>query len=326
MTFPADSSRVDAVLPQPNHSGYVGKPCAFGLHDIECPPGDQYQSLAGPDYLQNPAEQHSVQYVRIGKWRAQGVQESYWAWGMGTPASKHTTHEEQAGYASFTRAQWLGLPEAVGSSYTKAGDGSTATYTADDAQFMADQFDGIAGDYADWCQRNGYTPHLGTMDELARTCNGEELGILFTHAMASQLPNTTTVHTDPGPNYPLTELIALASAKFSGVTSPTTPVTPTTPATPTPPTEDEQIMAAADDILAAIQGDRNNTQAELRAEVRAATGRIMTDNRAQTKALGAALVAAITAGGTPTTIAAAVDKSLTDNFAAVDAALAKDAS
>ena len=225
MSFAPDSSRVDVVLAQPNHSGEVGKPCAFGLHDIECPPGDQYRSLAGPDYLQNPAEQHSVQYVRIGKWRAQGVPESEWAWGMGTPASKHTTHEEQAGYASFSRSQWLGTPDAVGTTYTRP-NGLTVVFTAADAQFMADQFEGVAGDYADWCKRNGYTPKLGTMDELARTCNGEQLGILFTHAMASRLPNTTTVHTDPGPSYPLDRLIVRATQIFNGDTAPSKPSTP----------------------------------------------------------------------------------------------------
>lgn len=251
MAFAADSSRVDAVLPQPNHSGYVGKPCAFGIHDIECPPGDRYQSLAGPDYLQNPEGQHSVQYVRIGKWRAQGVPETQWAWGMGTPASKHTTHEEQAGYASFTRAQWLGDASAVNSTYQRP-NGDVSTYTADDAQFMADQLDGLAGDYADWCKRWGYTPRLGTMDDLARTCQGEELGIAFTHAMASQLPNTTTVHTDPGENYPLDVFIAKAQNAFNGNVIIVSPASGTTDNPPPTPPKDWFDMATQEDLAAVI--------------------------------------------------------------------------
>jgi hypothetical protein len=236
-----DSSLAVGFFQQPNSSGDNGtKPCAYGVHSIECPPAikqpgngwfdRKYASLMGPDYLQNPVQQHSVQYGLFGSVAIQGLLESWWAWGMGTPGSKHTTHVEQAGYASFTDAQWRGSPAAVGSTYVRAGDGVVATYTADDAEAMASQFDLQARMYADWCHRNGYTPKLGTMDELHRTTQGEQLGVAFTHAMASQLPNTTTFHTDPGDRYPMADMVALATEYFNGTPAPTP--------TPSPPGDD----------------------------------------------------------------------------------------
>ena len=236
-TFQADSSLVAGVFPQPNHSGDNGvKPGAFGVHDIECPPavkqaasnwfGRLYASLFGPDYLQNPAEQHSVQYGIFGNVILQGIPESWWAWGMGTPCSRYTTHVEQSGYASFTEAQWRGRASAIGTTFSRASDGVVVTYTAEMAEAMSTQFTTMATLYADWCKRNGYIPKLGTLDELIRTTQGEKLGILFTHAMASQVPNTTTYHTDPGSNYPVQGLVDLALQIFLGVNPTPTPPAP----------------------------------------------------------------------------------------------------
>lgn len=249
-----DSPLALGFYQQPNSSGDNGtKPCAFGVHDIECPPAilqpgngwydRKYASLMGPDYLQNKAEEHSVQYGIFGSVILQGLLESWWAWGMGTPASKHTTHVEQSGYASFTTAQWLGQASAIGTSYTRASDGVVQTYDAACAEAMAAQFHAMASLYADWCHRNGYVPKLGTMDELERTCRGEQLGILFTHAMASQIPGTTTFHTDPGSNYPVQKLVDAATLIYHGVTPPAPK--PPTPKPPVPdPPKDEPLSAA----------------------------------------------------------------------------------
>jgi hypothetical protein len=210
----------------------------FGVHSVECPPLPKYFSLLR-DYLY-PSKDASVQYLRAGSQRGQSVPEVVWAWGMGRPASKYTTHNEQTGYASMSREQWLGDPAAVGSQF-QLPNGSYMTYTEEMAQCMRDQINGLAADYADWCHRRGFTPHLGDQNEILRGCNGEDVGCAFFHYQASKLPGTTTNHSDPGEGrYPADVFIAKALAIYNGGSPVVTPASPNQE-------EDEDMALSPDD-------------------------------------------------------------------------------
>lgn len=213
VSFSPDSSFVSQVLPQPNYTaGPVSKSYVV-LHDIECPPGSGWaESLGGPNYLQNPAEQHSVHYIVDADSVVQGRPESDWAWGCGTPGSKHGIQIEQAGYASFTRAQWLGT--AAGSTYTRP-NGQQASYSEQDGRDMASQLDLLAKLIADICKRYGWTPEWATDAEIRAAANGAPLGKLSYHAQITRAVGGT-VHTDPGDNYPFDVLAAKAAAYLAG--------------------------------------------------------------------------------------------------------------
>lgn len=267
ITFTADSDNVEVVLPSGSTSGYVGAPGMFGIHSIECPPLPKYFSLL-QDYLFSD-QNASVQYLRAGSRRGQSVPEQVWAWGMGMPASKHTTHNEQTGYASMSREQWLGLDSAVGSYFVNP-NGVQIQFTSEMAQCMRDQMDGLAADYADWCHRYQFTPHMGDQAEILRGCDGEAVGCAFFHYQASKLPGSTTSHHDPGEgSYPEDVFLAKALAAFSGRTGGSTPATPTIPLTPDAPapvlvfpppppeglTMDTQVRAAFDALYKKIDAN-----------------------------------------------------------------------
>lgn len=243
MTFPADSYLVSSVLPEPNHSGYSTKDYVV-VHDIECPPGpDWAESLGGPNYLQDPSEQHSVHYVVDSNSVIQGLPESLWAWGTGCPGSAHGIHIEQAGYASFNRDQWLGSSSVIGSEYTRPNR-DIVTYTATDASSMSSQIDLLARLIADIHKRNGWT-NIGWMSD--SEVQSASQGNSTTNHMTTHLQITNsvggTVHTDPGPNYPKDALVAKVQAYYGGATVPTPH---TISAIPTPPVQNGFLMALSD--------------------------------------------------------------------------------
>lgn len=227
----ADSSLVSSVKLSPSNSG-TGYSKTFGvLHDIECPPGASWaESLGGPSYMQNPANKVSVQYIVDADSVVQTGTESTWCWGAGPYANRRSIQIEQAGYASFTKAQWLGSSSAIGSTYTRP-NGAVVTYTAADAASMASQFKLLARLIADISKRHGWSCERASDSELHRASSGENIGKWVRHADVSRVLGGTG-HTDPGPNYPFDELMAAARGESVPSNPPVTP----TPAPPTPST------------------------------------------------------------------------------------------
>jgi hypothetical protein len=237
MSFTPDSSLVSVVLEEPNHSG-VSPKSYIVVHDIECPPGSDWaESLGGPNYLQNPAEQSSVNYIVDADSIVQGLPENVWAWGCGTPGSSHGIHIEQAGYASLSRSQWLGEASAAGSTYERP-DGSHPEFTTQDAKDMASQMELLAKLMADIIKRHGWSATWMTNDDVIRVARngGTAPNNVTTHVQITDSVGGT-VHTDPGPNYPKDVLISKVASYLSGVT----PKPPVPPTPPTPPQEDDDM-------------------------------------------------------------------------------------
>lgn len=258
-SFSADSHLVSKVLPQPNYTAGVYAKYYIVLHDIECPPGPEWaESLGGPNYLQNPAEQHSVHYVVDSDSIIQGRKETDWAWGCGSPGSKHGIHIEQAGYASFSRDQWLGNAASVNTSYLRP-NGARVTFTAQDAKDMAAQMNLLARLMADIIQRNGMRAEWASASEAQAMVNGNSgINKQLSHARVTSWIGGTQ-HTDPGEHYPYDVLISKIEAVLNGgsVSSPTV----STPAKPAPapvPQEDElsaqDVKEIKDAVTAAVAG------------------------------------------------------------------------
>ncbi len=233
MSFNADSPLVTVVLEEPNHSGYSDKDYIV-VHDIECPPGQGWaQSLGGPNYLQNPNEQASVHYIVDATQIVQGLPESLWAWGTGSPGSEHGIHIEQAGYASFTRDQWLGSAAAIGSQYSRP-NGTVVTYTAQDATDMGTQLTLYAHLIADIHQRHGWgSPNWMGDAELISATQGNATANHVTMHRQITADVGGTVHSDPGPDYPTDVLILQAQTIYGGGSQNPTPATPAPAPAPT---------------------------------------------------------------------------------------------
>lgn len=207
-----DTSLPVALLPSPNISGTGYSKTFLCIHSIECPPGTSWaESLGGPAYMQNPASKVSVAYIVDADSIAQTAQEDAWTWSAGPYANRRGLHIEQAGYASFTRAQWLGLTEAIGTTYQRP-NGSTVTYTAQDAADMASQLRLLALLVADIAKRHGWALRHLTADQLRAASAGTDIGGgVVEHRDVSQILGGTS-HTDAGDGYPLDELLAAAIA------------------------------------------------------------------------------------------------------------------
>lgn len=256
MSFSADSYLVTSVLPQPNYTSGVYSKFYIVLHDIECPPGPEWaESLGGPNYLQNPAEQHSVHYVVDSDSVVQGRKETDWAWGCGSPGSKHGIHIEQAGYASFSRAQWLGSSDSVNSTYLRP-NGARVTFTAQDAADMAAQMNLLAKLMADIIKRHGMTAEWAVASEAQAMVNGDSgINKQLSHARVTDWIGGT-VHTDPGESYPYDVLMAKIKAVLAGGNpASSSPAAPASTPTPTPvpaPQEDELSAQDVKEIKAAV--------------------------------------------------------------------------
>lgn len=215
-----DSSLATAELISPSNSGR-GYNKTFGvIHDIESPPGPEWaESLGGPNYMQNPANKVSVQYVTDSDTVVQTGWEDAWCWGAGPYANKRAIQIEQAGYASFTEAQWLGDASAVGSTYVRP-DGTTRTYTAQDAADMAAQLELLAHLVADISKRHGWRTVVLTADELRAASNNTDVGGGWVeHRDVSNILGGTGHH-DAGEGYPIQRLMDRATQINQGI-SPT---------------------------------------------------------------------------------------------------------
>jgi len=78
------------------------------LHDVESPEGKLWaEVLMGPAWFGKKTTQASCQYMVDEDSTVQGVPELAWAFHCGKPGSKISIGIEQAGYARFTRAEWM---------------------------------------------------------------------------------------------------------------------------------------------------------------------------------------------------------------------------
>lgn len=228
-----------------NYTRTLQPKCYILLHDVECPPGPSWGEALATGYFRNPATKASTQYIVDADSITRMTPEDAWAWGSGSPSSRYAIHIEQAGYADFTRAQWLGLPESVGSKY-KRPDGAIRTFTADDAASMRSQFVLVARLMGDICRRRGWTAQAATRDVLLREVQGENLGAHIRHVDARDWVGGTTHH-DPGPDYPWEFLLSQVTVAIAGGIpnpDPSTPSVPTTPTAPTSPEEDDEMTPA----------------------------------------------------------------------------------
>lgn len=223
----SDSPLASRVMLSPSNSG-TGYAKTFGvIHDIECPPGPSWaESLGGPDYMQNRANGVSVHYIVDSDSVVQTATESTWCWGAGKYANRRSIQIEQAGYASFTIAQWTGASSAVGSTYQRP-DGSRHTFTASDAADMAAQFDLLARLIADISKRRGWKAERATADELRRASNGENVGKWCRHVDVSD-DLGGTVHRDTGKGLPFDDLLARARHYMAPKPAPILPAPLTT--------------------------------------------------------------------------------------------------
>lgn len=227
----ADTTLPCLVLEAANYTDRVVSKGYFCLHSIESPPGKSWaEALGGPAYFQNPATQASVHYIVDGDSVVQTAPETKHTWSTGSPGSKHGIHIEQAGYAAFSRAQWMGDSSAVGSSYTRPS-GARVTYTAQDAADMAAQFQLVALLLADICRRHRWGPVAASRTELIRETQGEDLGRHVRHRDITEWVGGTT-HTDPGPDYPWPDLLTQIGRLTHSTVTPTAPSTPSIPTAP----------------------------------------------------------------------------------------------
>ncbi len=227
-----------AIIPVPDnhHSGPSDK-ASIRQHDIECPPGKGWARALASSYMQNPATQASIHYIVDAGDIVGTLDEIYWAWGSGSPSSQHGLHIEQAGYASFSRAQWLGDKSAIGTTYIRPS-GQVVTYTAQDAADMAAQMELLAKLRADICTRYGWQPEEATDEQIRLECNGVNTGKHYTHRRATDIVGGTT-HRDPGSEYPIDVLNSKTKGYMGNQPTPT-------------PEEDWLDMATKEEVQALV--------------------------------------------------------------------------
>lgn len=174
---------VDGAVVAPNNGGRRSGPLTFGvLHDAETPLRAgfaasiaRYFATSAPTschYMVDPAE----------TWGVLPDDRIAWHCGNGNPRSLAV---EQAGYASFTRAQWL----------------------TDDGHAQLARVAGIVRGARD---RYGIAARWMSDAELLAAHRGQIVGGWATHDQCRRVLGGT-VHTDPMPNYPFAELMQLAN-------------------------------------------------------------------------------------------------------------------
>ena len=211
------------------------------LHDIECPPGHGWvTSLMGPSYFGDPNTQASAQLMVDAGTIGQGVDLDKGAWHVGGPGNQISFGVEQAGYASFTRAQWLGTAAAGVDTYTRP-DGTVITWTDQDNTDMQSQLELVAQLLARLHVVHGVrlawltdTEHRQAADDYNSGRPAVVTGwVRHRDWTDRQLSNTS--HHDTGDQYPTDVLMAKAIAYADG-----------TPAPPPTPPKDGFLMALTD--------------------------------------------------------------------------------
>ena len=198
------------------------------LHDIECPPGHGWvASLMGPSYFGNPNTQASAQLMVDAGTIGQGVDLDKGAWHVGGPGNQISFGVEQAGYASFTRAQWLGTAAAGVDTYTQP-DGTVVTWTDQDNTDMRSQLELVAQLLARLHVVHGVrlawltdTEHRQAADDYNSGRPAVVTGwVRHRDWTDRQLSNTS--HHDTGDQYPTDVLMSKATAYAAGTIPPPT--------------------------------------------------------------------------------------------------------
>jgi hypothetical protein len=259
------------------------------LHDIECPSGRGWVvSLMGPSYFGNPNTQASAHLMVDAADVGQGGTLTKQLWHVGGPGNQLSVGMEQAGYASFTQAMWLGQ-EQVGATY-QTPNGTANAWTAQDNLDMASQLELVARTMARLKAVHGIDLHWLTAAEHAQAVADYNAGTSASitgwvrHRDWTDRGLSNTTHHDTGDNYP-TDLVMAKAIAYAGGAAPAPTPTPA-PTTPGVPDMTPEQYAA---ILAAIAAVQANDQAQIRAEVGAARTALMQDNRGQIANLAAAL-------------------------------------
>lgn len=187
------------------------------LHDIECPPGHGWvAALLGPDYMGGSNAAVSVQLMADAGAVGQGAPLGLQCWHIGGPGNQLSDGLEQAGYACFTRAMWLGT-EKVGATYTRP-DGQVVTWTAQNNADMAAQLELVARTFAELHRVKGTPLRWLTLAELRQAHDDYEAGRAQTvtgfcrHRDWTDADASNTSHHDTGDFYPTDVLMAKAVA------------------------------------------------------------------------------------------------------------------
>lgn len=257
MTLAAFSPVVGHVYPASpdNYTHAIQDHRIFTLHDVECPPGVGWvQSLMGPSYFGNPSAEVSIHLMADAATVGQGAVLGQQCWHVGGPGNQLADGLEQAGYATFTKAMWLGT-EKVGVTYRRP-NGAVVAWTAADNVHMASQFRLVANVFAEIHRVRGIPLRWLTLAEVRQAHDDYEAGRKASvtgfnrHRDWTLSGGSATSHTDPGDNYPVDELMTaavLAAGGSTGGTSAPKPK-PTTPATYTV-RKGDTLSAIAADVL-----------------------------------------------------------------------------
>lgn len=178
------SSNVTQFVPAVNHGGRMtGKPTLLVVHDAETPLQRGYALSIARNWFGKPqpaGRESSAHYMTDPGATVQMVHTYDIAWHAGPNANGFTLGYEQAGYASYTRAQWT-TPDGISQM------NRLAAILAEDAKFY------------------GVPVRLATDAQIRDAAHGHAAGICFHRDVTRVLHGTT--HTDPGRNYPKDLLI-----------------------------------------------------------------------------------------------------------------------
>ena len=209
------------------------------LHDIECSPGHGWVVGLLTSYFGNPNTQASAHLMVDAGIVGQAVTLGKQAWHVGGPGNQLSDGVEQAGYATFTREQWLGVA-AVGSAYTRP-DGTVVSWTQQDNTDMSAQLELVAQTLARIHAVKGTrlawltdTEHRQAWDDYNSGRPAVVSGWVR-HRDWTDRALSNTSHHDTGEQYPTDVLMAKAIAYAGGTPAPT----------PTPP-KDGFLMALTD--------------------------------------------------------------------------------
>jgi hypothetical protein len=226
------------------------------LHDIECPPGRGWVvSLMGPSYFGNSATQASAQLMVDAGDVGQGTTLGMQAWHVGGPGNQISDGVEQAGYASFSRAMWLGT-EVIGAQYVKPNGSLSDGWTTQNNTDMAAQLELVAHVMAELNRVDGTRLAWLTDAEHRQAVTDYNNGVPISvsgwvrHEDWTNRGLSNTSHHDTGDNYPADAVMAKAIAYASPTPVPPIPTTPT----PAPaPTGDWSAMATKEEIQQAYK-------------------------------------------------------------------------
>jgi hypothetical protein len=236
---------VTQVLEAANYTHALHPNKIASIHTIECPAGKGWVvGLLGPNYMGNPAIQASVQLMVDAADVGQGGTLGMQMWHVGGPGNQLSNGIEQAGYASFSRAMFLGT-EQVGGTYVRP-NGAVVSWTQQNNVDMAAQLELLARVLAELNRTTGLPLVQLTLDQLRQAHDDYQAGREQTvagicrHQDWTNSGTSNTSHKDPSDNYPMDVLIGKAIAYAHGTPAPT-------------PTPDWFAMATKQDLIAALK-------------------------------------------------------------------------